>query len=415
MRIVPLLLAIALWPGLAWAAVDARAVYDQHCARCHGAEGRGNGPAHTMQRPWPRDFTRGEYKYRSTPQGVLPAVSDVTAVVRGGILRSSMPPFAKFLSDDEINAVSRFVLEFSKASGMPPGEGQEYARPIEIDVTGPDAAADAAALAHGKELFVRYKCIECHGADGRGLGQLVGTLVDSNNFWIRPADLSDPAAYAGGSKSSDVYMRVMTGLSGSPMPSFAEAAPAEDLKAIARYVKTLQVAPAERQPVAREVWQAALPAKIRGEYLTRAMSCALCHNHYDADGAYNPRAYLAGGVAIRIPGLGTFPTRNITSHQEMGIGKWTEDQIIAAVIRGVVPDRRLEAFAMPWVFFSYLTDGDARDIAVYLKTLAPISNDVPRRTYDPFWKRLGHRLLQLIGLEHGRLEYPPHNVGRMTE
>jgi len=226
---------------------------------------------------------------------------------------------------------------------------------------------------------------------------------------------TDAASYGGGPKASDVYMRLMTGMPPSAMASYAETADPEDLKAIARYVKTLQIAPEARTPVSPVAWRSALPAKVRGEYLVRAMSCALCHNHYAADGQYNPRAYLAGGVAIRIPGLGTFPTRNITSHPETGLGKWTEDEIVAAVTRGRSPDRRLEAFAMPWVFFSHMTPEDAHDVAAFVKSLPPVSNAVPPRKYDPFWKRIGHRILQLLGFENGRLEYPPGNAGRMAE
>ena len=54
---------------------------------------------------------------------------------------------------------------------------------------------------------------------------------------------------------------------------------------------------------------------------------------------------------------------------------------------------------------------DARDVAAYVKSLKPIENQVPLRKYDPIWKRLWTRMRQLVGLEHGRLEYPSFNVG----
>jgi hypothetical protein len=148
-----------------------------------------------------------------------------------------------------------------------------------------------------------------------------------------------------------------------------------------------------------------------GEYLVRAMSCALCHNSYDKDGAYYVKPYLAGGVAITLPGTGVFPTRNITSHPADGLGEWTEEEIMRVITTGHAPDRRIEAFSMPWVYFSHLTEEDAKDIAVYVKSLKAIENRVPPRRYYPIWERLWTRMRQLVGLEHGRLEYPPYNVG----
>ena len=145
--------------------------------------------------------------------------------------------------------------------------------------------------------------------------------------------------------------------------------------------------------------------------MVRAMSCALCHNAYDATGEYYTKPYLAGGVAITIPGLGVFPTRNITSHPEQGIGRWSEEEIARVVTTGYAPDRRIEAFSMPWVYFSHLTEADARDVAAYVKSLKAVENAVPKRTYDPIWKRLWTRLRQLTGFEPGRLEYPAGNAG----
>jgi mono/diheme cytochrome c family protein len=405
---LPALLASAL-AAPAFAA-DGRAVYAAHCARCHGAEGRGDGPAHTMQRPRPLDFTSGDFEYRSTPLGHLPARADVERTVREGVLRTSMPPFEGFLSEEEIRAVAAHVLELARASGLAEGEPAAIARPAELDAAPPAPEA----LAEGKELYAKYRCADCHGADGRGLGRLSGGLVDDEGFWTVPSDLTDPDAYGGGAAASDIFLRLMAGM-GDVMPSYAETIPPDEAKKIALYVKSLQVPASARPAPDAGAWRRALPAKARGEYLVRAMSCALCHNYYDARGMYAPDAYLAGGVAIRIPGLGTFPTRNLTSHPEFGLGRWTEDEIVRAVTAGTAPDRRLEAFAMPWVFFSHLEPEDARAIAAYLKTLAPVPNRVPPRRFDPFWKRLLERVRQLLGLAHGRLEYPPGNAGEMAE
>lgn len=393
---------------------DGKALYAQHCARCHGDLGTGDGPAHTMQRPWPRDFTTGEYKFRSTPIGTLPTLRDVERVIANGIPRTSMSGYKKWLSAEEIEAVARYVLEFSKNSGVPAAADggiqipQELADRPALKAGAKPFAADR--LARGKQAFA-VNCASCHGADGRGLGDLAGQLRDKDGFWIAPADLTDALGYGGGSRAADVYRTLTTGIAGSSMPVFDTILDEATRVDVAAYVESLQVEPAQRTLVSREAWNHALPSKVRGEYMTRAMSCALCHNSYDATGAYYPKPYLAGGVAITIPGLGVFPTRNITSHPTDGLGRWTEEEIARVITTGHAPNRRIEAFSMPWVYFSHLTEQDARDVAAYVKSLKPIENQVPARKYDPIWKRLWTRLKQVTRLELGRLEYPPFNVG----
>lgn len=410
-RLPVLLTAVACVLVLAAGPADAsnaRDLYAQHCARCHGDQGTGDGPAHTMQRPWPRDFTTGVYKFKSTPDGVLPLLSDVERVVANGVPRTSMSGYAKWLKPEEIRQVSEYVLQFSKASGVPSRPDQAVRVPDELRAGRPRLTPDR--IANGQAVFATA-CAACHGADGRGLGELAGQLKDKDGFLINPVDLTDALGYGGGGSAADIYKTLTVGISGSPMKSFAGTLDEKTRADVAAYVASIQV-PSERRTLPRpEAWKRALPSAERGEYLVRAMSCALCHNSYDRDGAYYVKPYLAGGVAITLPGTGVFPTRNITSHPADGLGKWTEEEIIRVITTGHAPDRRIEAFSMPWVYFSHLTEQDARDIAVYVKGLRAIENKVPPRRYYPIWERLWTRLRQLVRLEHGRLEYPPYNVG----
>jgi len=394
----------------------ARELYVQHCARCHGLNGTGDGDAHTMQRPWPRDFTTGEYKFRSTPAGTLPLLSDVERVVAHGIPRTSMSGYAKWLTPEEIKLVSEYVLDLSRTSGLPEAPEKAIRIPSDLETGGISAGdaggalLDAPRLARGKAVFAA-NCVSCHGADGRGLGELAGQMKDEDGFLINPVDLTDAHGYGGGSSAADIYKTLTTGIPGSPMPMFGASMDDAARADVAAYVRSLQVAPADRTLPEAEAWKQALPPRERGEYLVRAMSCALCHNSYDAAGAYYSKSYLAGGVAITLPGMGVFPTRNITSHPADGLGKWSEEEVMRVITTGHAPDRRIEAFSMPWVYFSHLTDQDARDIAAYVKSLKAYENRVPPRRYYPVWERLWTRIKQVTGLERGRLEYPPYNVG----
>ena len=82
-----------------------RALYDRYCLACHGNDGDGRGPAAPWLWPRPLDFTRGEYKWRSTPVGVAPRDEDLAATIRWGVSGTSMPRFGDSLGEGEIAAL----------------------------------------------------------------------------------------------------------------------------------------------------------------------------------------------------------------------------------------------------------------------------------------------------------------------
>jgi mono/diheme cytochrome c family protein len=116
----------------------------------------------------------------------------------------------------------------------------------------------------------------------------------------------------------------------------------------------------------------------RGEYLARIMDCTGCHTPGALMGKPDPARYLAGGdIGFQIPGLGYFWPPNLTPDKETGLGAWSEADIVRAVRTGARPDGRMLAPAMPWHSYAALTDKDARDLARYLKGMAPVRNAVP--------------------------------------
>src|ERR1700719_1400238 len=100
----------ALYADLTWppgADVDPGAplgsrIFAQHCAVCHGPDGRGNGPAAPSMFPRPRDFSSGKFKYKSTAAGEPPADEDLLRTVRDGLPASAMPYFAGVLSTESV-------------------------------------------------------------------------------------------------------------------------------------------------------------------------------------------------------------------------------------------------------------------------------------------------------------------------
>jgi mono/diheme cytochrome c family protein len=385
---------VLLGAALVSAAVPAEAaadLYATHCAVCHGSMGKGDGPAMGALHPRPRDFTTGVYKFRSTPSGTLPALDDVVKSTRVGLPGTSMPGYAEILSPAEIESVSRTVLAMAPAERRP-------ARPIPL---GSATQPSPENTARGRDLFLRSGCAACHGPESKAPAWRPSR--EDPGGPSRPTLLTEPWAFRGGSDSESVVRRILTGIDGSVMSALAgRLAPAEAW-AIASYVTTLARTPA---------WQATDPAMARtagvssdpvdrGRYLVRATQCMLCHTPIGPeDGAYDVSLYMAGGMRVSAYPWGVWYSRNITSDEETGIGRWTEAELIQAVTRGIARDgRRLHPMAMSWPWFTRLSESDARAIAVYLKRLPAIRNPVPLPEPVPLAEAAGGRLAHAFGAE----------------
>ena len=364
-------------------AADGSTVYRERCAVCHGADGRGDGPAAGVLSPRPRDFTTGRFKFRSTPTGSLPTLDDVVATTARGLRGTSMPGFAAVLAAEEIEAVAQHVLTLAPAT---------VSRAAALTVP-PAARGDGAAL------FARAGCAECHGVDGRGTAwRTAGTAPWDGRAATR---LDEPWTFRAGSDEDAIALRILTGLDGTAMPAYADVLSAAEARALARHVRTFARTPIweERDPA--RVASAGIEAdpRERGRYLVHAMQCPLCHTPIsDETGAYDTRHFLAGGMRVSAWPWGVWFSRNLTPDPATGLGDWSEDAIVAAITRGVRPDgRRLDPMAMPWPWFSRLDGGDARAIAAYLRSLPPISNAVPPAERVFFVERVGGKLIALAG------------------
>jgi mono/diheme cytochrome c family protein len=363
----------ALYADLTWppgADLDRNAplgarVYAQHCAVCHGPDGRGNGPAAPSMFPRPRDFTSGKFKYKSTASGEAPTDDDLLQTVRDGLSASAMPYFAGILSAEELNAVVAQVKSFSKTFSRP-------GHPIEIPAAIP---ASPESVAHGKALFADAGCATCHGETGRG-GE---RLEEESGHAVFARDLTAPWTFRGGSRAQDIWLRLTTGLAPAPMPSYAETMPDADRWDLANFVVSLaRTPPWEKDGSFGGAGFAADPAQ-RGEYVTRWEVCGLCHTQIDRTGIYNvDGAFLAGGMRVGYYPHGYSVSRNLTSDAETGLGHWSVPQIIRVLRDGQAPDRALNPFAMLWANFHNFTDDDATAIATFLKMQSrPVHNQIP--------------------------------------
>lgn len=116
----------------------------------------------------------------------------------------------------------------------------------------------------------------------------------------------------------------------------------------------------------------------RGRYLVTLGGCNDCHTPGYFFGKPDMGRFLGGSeVGFEIPGLGVFHGPNLTSDQDTGLGKWSTDEIAAAITKGQRPDGRILAPIMPWHAFASLTDEDVHAIVAFLKDLPPVKNQVP--------------------------------------
>ena len=128
----------------------------------------------------------------------------------------------------------------------------------------------------------------------------------------------------------------------------------------------------------------------RGEYLTRAADCAACHT---APGG-KP---FAGGLAFKLPMIGTIYSTNITPDQETGIGAWRDEEFLKALHQGIGKDGKHLYPAFPYTSYALMTDSDVLAIKAYLLTLKPVKympppNDISfpfnQRYLMMFWNAL---------------------------
>ncbi len=119
----------------------------------------------------------------------------------------------------------------------------------------------------------------------------------------------------------------------------------------------------------------------RGKYLATIMDCNGCHTPGALTGKPDMARYLGGAMSgFGVPGAGVFYPSNLTPDQETGLGSWSEKDIVKALRTGERPDGRMLSPVMPYMSYAKMTDEDAWALAVYLKSLPPVSHKVPGPT-----------------------------------
>lgn len=203
-------------------------VYMKYCVICHGDKGDGKGLVGIIHRfeksglvwnIYPRDFTVGTFKFRTTPTGCLPDDSDLMRMITEGIPRSGMPSHED-VSKKEREAVIEYIKTLS-----PRWEEED---PCEmLAVKKPGWVGSAESVMKGEKIFKDMKCWECHGNEGKGNGSKSNDLKDDWGDKILPFDFTT-GTLKRGSSPENVYLTFSTGLDGTGMPSYADSLKEDD-------------------------------------------------------------------------------------------------------------------------------------------------------------------------------------------
>lgn len=219
-------------------------LYRRYCIGCHGAQGDGNGENAPYIDPKPRDFTIATFKCRSTLTGSLPLDSDLIHTLERGVEASNMPSWRPLSPEDRADLVA-YIKTFS-----PRWKKEQPGAPLKVPAE-PEVTADR--ITAGQQLFQKMECWKCHGTEGRGDGPSAATLTDSKDRPIVPYDFTSGHRFKCGDTDQDLYTIFMTGLDGTPMPSFADNLTPDQAWDLVFYLRTLQPGKTKERAIAKQL------------------------------------------------------------------------------------------------------------------------------------------------------------------
>lgn len=188
-----------VFPERAPSAARGRALFEDHCAACHGTAADGNGPAAASLQPPPANFANAAFMRAETP-------FDFFHIITLGRAGAAMPAWGDVLSlQDRWDLVS-FVWT---------------------------VAGSPAHAVEGQGVYLSA-CASCHGVAGDGRGEYAAALS------APLAPLNAPATLA---RSSDAELArvIAEGRPGTAMPGFAGRLTPAQIDAAAAYVRQLSL------------------------------------------------------------------------------------------------------------------------------------------------------------------------------
>ena len=323
------------------------------------------------------------------------------------------------------------------------------------------APTDSASIARGEHIF-KYQagCWGCHGSPESAdkFSPSGGFPFDLTNVgpgfgvWYARNITPDVETGIGGWSDGEVVQALREGIRKGGAPLFPimpidwyHDLADDDVHALVAYLRTIppvRNAVPDRAPsfVAKALFTfgvmgpkppvtgkiVAPPRGVTPEYgkyvSSQLAGCADCHTPRNLqDGKFYTDSLFAGssfpfGGGAEGP-LVTF-ARNITPHQETGIGSWSDEQFFDAVTSGMRPDSTVLGPIMPYSMYKFWDPADIAAVRAYIKTLTPVNRTVPPASVEPMVaeskgaERGGHLFLARCQICHGKngMGAPPTNV-----
>jgi len=120
----------------------------------------------------------------------------------------------------------------------------------------------------------------------------------------------------------------------------------------------------------------------KGKYIFHASGGCSCHTDTKNDGAF-----LAGGRPINTP-FGTFFGTNISPDPSTGIGKWTDEDFVRAMTKGLSPEGNHYFPVFPYTSFHNITQEDLIALKAYLFSIPAVNQkNIPHDLILPFGRQ----------------------------
>lgn len=126
----------------------------------------------------------------------------------------------------------------------------------------------------------------------------------------------------------------------------------------------------------------ATPARLeRGKYLANSIGCLYCHSPHDWSKSDDPILPGMEGAGQQLPYTdlpGRVVAPNLTPDKETGAGTWADDALARAIREGIGQDGRALFPIMPYEHYRNMPDEDLASVIVYLRSLPPVRNQLPK-------------------------------------
>lgn len=287
-----------------------KALYDLHCAVCHGNDGRAETPVGRLLKPRPRNFTDPIDMARLTVDRIYRAIKD-------GRPGTAMAAWKPVLTETEIGDLIDYVHGLSSTGKAAP------------------LSAERLSLEVGRRIYGK-ECAHCHGVDGQANTEVARVLNPP------PRNFSDPVVMA---RVDDgrMYLAIYRGRPGTAMGGRGELlAPAEIID-VMRYLRTLV------RPLPAGMTPAQLDVRV-GDQIYRN-HCIACHGE-KGDGRTSIGQHL-------VP-----PPRDFTSTG--GMASVSDEQFTQAIMHGM-PGTAMA----PWE--GVLNREDVRRVILFIRRSFPRS------------------------------------------